>query len=76
PCRGRHFCANEEFGDLFWRLNSEGTPTFFNQRLIDFLGLGIADMEKPGLSRLAALIEAAVHPDDAANLAEALNHSL
>ncbi|CAN7700704.1 PAS domain-containing protein [Rhizobium leguminosarum] len=61
---------------LLWRLNSEGTPTFFNQRLIDFLGLGIADMEKPGLSRLAALIEAAVHPDDAANLAEALNHSL
>ncbi|TAU72370.1 PAS domain S-box protein (plasmid) [Rhizobium ruizarguesonis] len=61
---------------MLWRLNSEGTPTFFNQRLIDFLGLGIADMEKPGLSRLAALIEAAVHPDDAANLAEALNHSL
>lgn len=61
---------------LLWRLNSEGTPTFFNQRLIDFLGLGIADMEKPGLSRLAALIEAAVHPDDAASLAEALNHSL
>ncbi|MBY5362231.1 PAS domain-containing protein [Rhizobium leguminosarum] len=61
---------------LLWRLNSEGTPTFFNQRLIDFLGLGIVDMEKPGLSRLAALIEAAVHPDDAASLAEALNHSL
>ncbi|PDS42410.1 ATPase [Rhizobium anhuiense] len=61
---------------LLWRLNSDGTPTFFNQRLIDFLGLDIADMEKPGVSRLAALIEAAVHPDDAASLAEALNHSL
>ncbi|MBY5649101.1 PAS domain-containing protein [Rhizobium leguminosarum] len=60
---------------LLWRLNPEGAPTFFNQRLIDFLGLDIADMEKPGVSRLAALIEAAVHPDDAAGLEQALNHS-
>ncbi|MBY5737763.1 PAS domain-containing protein [Rhizobium leguminosarum] len=60
---------------LLWRLNPEGAPTFFNQRLIDFLGLDIADMEKPGVSRLAALIEAAVHPDDAASLEQALNHS-
>ncbi len=61
---------------LLWRLNPEGAPTFFNKRLIDFLGLEMADMDRPGMSRLAALIEAAVHPDDAANLAEALNHSL
>ncbi|WP_029871201.1 PAS domain-containing protein [Rhizobium leguminosarum] len=60
---------------LLWRLNPEGAPTFFNQRLIDFLGLDIADMEKPGVSRLAALIEAAVHPGDAASLEQALNHS-
>ena len=51
---------------LLWRLNPEGAPTFFNKRLIDFLGLDMADMDKPGVSRLAALIEAAVHPDDAA----------
>ncbi|MGO7668953.1 PAS domain-containing protein [Rhizobium ruizarguesonis] len=61
---------------LLWRLNPEGAPTFFNKRLIDFLGLEMADMDRPGMSRLAALIKAAVHPDDAANLAEALNHSL
>ncbi|PDT13148.1 ATPase [Rhizobium sp. J15] len=60
---------------LLWRLDPQGNPTFFNQRLIDFLGVGIADMEKPGVSPLAALIEAAVHPDDAASLAEALEHS-
>lgn len=60
---------------LLWRLNPDGAPTFFNQRLTDFLGLDIAHMEKPGMSRLAALIEAAVHPDDAGILAEALNHS-
>ncbi|MGO4138828.1 PAS domain-containing protein [Rhizobium brockwellii] len=60
---------------LLWRLNPEGAPTFFNKRLIDFLGLEMADMDRPGMSRLAALIEAAVHPDDAATLEEALNHS-
>ncbi|EGE56192.1 UNVERIFIED_ORG: PAS domain S-box-containing protein [Rhizobium esperanzae] len=61
---------------LLWRLDQDGTPTFFNQRLIDFLGLDIIDMKMPGLTRLAALIEAAVHPDDAASLTEALHHSL
>lgn len=61
---------------LLWRLNPEGAPTFFNKRLIDFLGLDVAEMEKPGMSRLAALIDVAVHPDDAERLAEALNHSL
>ncbi|ANL69393.1 multi-sensor signal transduction multi-kinase nodulation NodV-like protein (plasmid) [Rhizobium phaseoli] len=61
---------------LLWRLDQDGTPTFFNQRLIDFLGLDIIDMKMPGVTRLAALIEAAVHPDDAASLTEALHHSL
>ncbi|RWX13408.1 PAS domain S-box protein [Rhizobium leguminosarum] len=60
---------------LLWRLNPEGAPTFFNKRLVDFLGLDMADMDRPGMSRLAALIQAAVHPDDAATLEEALNHS-
>ncbi|AFL52294.1 MASE1 domain-containing protein [Sinorhizobium fredii] len=60
---------------LLWRLSPEGEPTFFNQRLINFLGLDMADADKPGMSRLAAIIEAAVHPDDAASLREALNHS-
>ncbi|KPH04514.1 PAS domain S-box protein (plasmid) [Rhizobium acidisoli] len=61
---------------LLWRLDPEGTPTFFNQRLKDFLGLDIIDMETPGMSRLADLIEAAVHPDDSVSLTQALHHSL
>lgn len=61
---------------LLWRLSPDGAPTFFNKRLIDFLGLDVAEMEKPGMSRLSALIDVAVHPDDAESLAEALNHSL
>jgi len=51
-----------------WQLTPEGEPNFYNKRLIEFLGLDIADAEKPGMSRLAAVIEAAVHPDDAARL--------
>ncbi|MGX5850040.1 PAS domain-containing protein [Mesorhizobium sp. PL10] len=60
---------------LLWRLSPEGEPTFFNKRLINFLGLDTADADKPGMSRLAAFMEAAVHPDDAASLKETLKHS-
>ncbi|MBP2448269.1 PAS domain S-box-containing protein [Rhizobium leguminosarum] len=60
---------------LLWRLNAEGEPTFFNKRLINFLGPDIADTGKPGMNRLSAIIEAAIHPDDAESLAEALKHS-
>ncbi len=60
---------------LLWRLSPDGEPTFFNKRLINFLGLDIADLEKPGMSRLASVIKAAVHPDDAVDLGEALSHS-
>lgn len=58
-----------------WRLSPDGTPGFFNQRLIDFLGLDVAGADKPDTSRLAALIEAAVHPDDAAGLKQAFARS-
>jgi PAS domain S-box-containing protein len=59
-----------------WQLTPEGEPNFYNKRLIEFFGLNIADADKPGMSRLAATIEAAVHPDDAARLGQALNDSL
>ncbi|MGX5830144.1 PAS domain-containing protein [Mesorhizobium sp. 43Arga] len=58
------------------RMSPDGDPTFFNKRLIDFLGLDITDLEKPGVSRLAAVMAAAIHPDDAAGFADAFNHSL
>ncbi|ARO33927.1 multi-sensor signal transduction multi-kinase nodulation NodV-like protein (plasmid) [Rhizobium sp. NXC14] len=60
---------------LLWRLNADGEPTFFNKRLINFLGPDIANPEKPGMNRLSAIIEAAIHPDDAESLSEALKHS-
>jgi PAS domain S-box-containing protein len=48
-----------------WRLTPDGEPIFFNKRMVDFLGLDVADTDKPGTSRLAAMIEASIHPDDA-----------
>lgn len=58
-----------------WRLRPDGEPIFFNKRMIDFLGLGVADTDRPGMSRLEALIET-VHPDDAAAFRDALHHCL
>jgi PAS domain S-box-containing protein len=58
------------------RLTPEGEPTFFNKRLIDFFGLDIAELDKPGMSRLAAAIQTLVHPDDAAGLLETVRYSL
>jgi PAS domain S-box-containing protein len=59
-----------------WRLTPEGEPNFFNKRFIDFLGLDIADADKPNTSRLSAIIETVVHPDDVAGLNQALNRCL
>jgi PAS domain S-box-containing protein len=58
------------------RLTPQGEPTFFNKRLMDFVGLGdVADLDKPGISRLAAAIQTLVHPDDAASLLETARRS-
>ena len=35
-----------------WRLTPDGEPVFFNKRMVDFLGLDVADMDKPGVGRL------------------------
>jgi len=60
---------------LIWRLTPEGEPTFFNRRLVDFFGFDVADLDTPGVSRLAATIRSVVHPDDVAKLDAALGHS-
>ena len=59
------------------RLTPEGEPTFFNKRLLDFFGLhDVGELDKPGMSRLAAAIKTLVHPDDSAGLMETARHSL
>src|SRR5262245_61605697 len=59
-----------------WRLTPDGEPIFFNKRMVDFLGLDVADTDKPGKTRLAAMIEASVHPDDAAAFGDTLRQCL
>ena len=58
-----------------WRLTPDGEPIFFNKRMVDFLGLDVADTDKPGMSRLEAVIET-VHPNDAAKFRDALSRCL
>lgn len=58
-----------------WRLTPNGEPSFLNKRFVDFLGMDLADMGKPEMSRLASAMATLVHPDDAAGMGEALNHS-
>lgn len=59
-----------------WRLTPDGEPIFFNKRMVDFLGLDVVDTVKPGMSRLTAMIEAGVHPDDAAAFGDTLRDRL
>jgi PAS domain S-box-containing protein len=59
-----------------WRLTPDGEPTYFNKRMVDFLGLTVADTNRPGKSRLAVMIGAALHPDDASSFRDALTSCL
>jgi PAS domain S-box-containing protein len=54
-----------------WRLAPDGEPIFFSKRMVDFLGLDVADIDRPGMSRLEALTET-VHPGDAAEFRDTL----
>lgn len=61
---------------LLWRLDQHGVPTFFNRRLVSFLGLEEAGGGGLETARLAESLNAAVHPEDASSLAEALRYSV
>jgi PAS domain S-box-containing protein len=58
-----------------WRLKPDGEPTFYNKRLIDFLGFDVPELEQQGSGKLASAIAAVIHPDDAAGWGDALNRS-
>ncbi|PVE22624.1 ATPase [Microvirga sp. KLBC 81] len=58
-----------------WRLTPDGEPTFFNKRMVDYLGFDVKDTDKPGMSRLEAVLET-VHPEDAAEFRDTLNRCL
>ncbi|WP_105423628.1 PAS domain-containing sensor histidine kinase [Neorhizobium sp. T25_27] len=59
-----------------WRLSKNGEPDFFNSRMVDYLGIPVEKIAKPGLSRLDAMIETAIHPEDRSNFKVAITRSL
>ncbi|WVT08036.1 PAS domain-containing protein (plasmid) [Sinorhizobium chiapasense] len=61
---------------LLWRLTANGEPTFFNERMVDFLGMDVSDADKPGMSRLETVIETVIHPDEKAELSNVLSRCL
>lgn len=58
-----------------WRLNADGEPTFFNKRMVDYLGWDIADADEADRRRLDAIFDT-IHPGDADDVRAALNESL
>jgi PAS domain S-box-containing protein len=60
---------------LVWCATAQGEPSYFNKRLMDYVGLTLEDLDTPGGSRLATAIHAVVHPDDSATLQRVLVHS-
>jgi PAS domain S-box-containing protein len=60
---------------LIWCLTADGELSYYNKRLVDWLGLDLADIRCPGKSLLAAAIENVVHPDDRPAVHERLAHS-
>lgn len=57
------------------RMTPEGEPIYFNKRLRDFYGLDVAEMDRPGMSRLASVMQTVVHPDDADSLLDKARRS-
>lgn len=58
-----------------WRLTARGEPDFFNRRLIEFFGPDVVSRDNDFPGGLTAIIDAAVHPEDAARLQQSLDHS-
>ncbi|PTD18958.1 PAS domain-containing sensor histidine kinase [Sphingomonas fennica] len=59
-----------------WRVTPQGVPEFFNERLADFLGQDVAGVNKQDKGGPIAFIEAVIHPEDAAGVADAFERSL
>jgi PAS domain S-box-containing protein len=59
-----------------WRLRPDGEPTFFNQPMVEFLGIDVGELERENGSRLEAMIHLAVHPDDQERFSAELARSL
>lgn len=60
---------------LVWCTTPEGEPSYINKRLMEYAGIKMEDLDEADRTRLAAAIDAAVHPDDKDMVRQALTHS-
>lgn len=60
---------------MMWILTPEGSPYYYNRALTDWLGIRVADPDRPGMSRFEATIEEIIHVDDAPLLVARLQQS-
>src|SRR5262249_4283306 len=59
-----------------WGMKPDGEPSYYNKRLVEWLGMNIDGTDVPGATRLASIIKAIVHPNDATAMEDALRDSL
>lgn len=50
---------------LIWCLSSEGNPTYFNKRMVEYGGVSIEDLGYAEAERFDAVVKTIIHPDDA-----------
>jgi PAS domain S-box-containing protein len=55
---------------LIWCTSADGEPIYFSQQFRDFLGFDVQARDVEGMTRLAAVLESIVHPNDRAVLTE------
>jgi PAS domain S-box-containing protein len=61
---------------LIWCLEPSGEPSYFNKQLVDYCGLDVGDADTQDTTRLAAIIGAVIHPEDAVAVSETLGSAL
>ncbi|MDI7864272.1 PAS domain-containing protein [Rhizobiaceae bacterium n13] len=54
----------------------DGKPIYRSQKLKEYLGFGLEDMDEPERSRLEGTLDAVVHPDDLSSVKEGYAHAL
>jgi PAS domain S-box-containing protein len=58
------------------RLTPAGETIFFNKRLVDFVGMNLAELDRRGMAALAGTMQTLIHADDVAHLQDTIQHSL
>ncbi len=61
---------------LIWCMDPAGEPIYFSRRLRAFFGFGVSAKDRHDMSRLEAILDAVIHPDDKERVKKRFAHSL